>query len=138
MREPETYEGCHESYVPWMKVVKEYMTAYSMDFRDDTTKIYWLGSLLKEEAQNWHQNRLATAEQELQPDTWAAYKAAIDYHFQDPHEKRTFTNKMVDLYWKGIPGHTKTGLLADQWGIQMAMYQEKAQYDGEVLKEIYM
>jgi hypothetical protein len=137
MREPETYEGCRESYVPWMKAVKEYMTVRSMDFRDNTTKIYWLGSLLKGEARNWHQNRLATAEKELQPDTWAAYKAAMDYHFRDPHEKRTFTNKMADLYCKGTPGHTKTGLSADQWGIRMAMYPEKAQCDGEVLKEIY-
>jgi hypothetical protein len=45
---------------------------------------------------------------------------------------------MVDLYWKGTPGHTKTGLSADQWGIRIAMYQEKAQCDGEVLKEIYI
>jgi hypothetical protein len=51
-----------------MKVVKEYMTVYSMDFRDDTTKIYWLGSLLMGEACNWHQNHLATAEKELQLD----------------------------------------------------------------------
>jgi hypothetical protein len=138
MREPETYEGCHESYVPWMKAVKEYMTVHSMDFRDDTTKIYWMGSLLKGEARNWHQNRLATEEKELQPDTWATYKVAMDYHFRDPHEKRTFTNKMADLYWKGAPGHTKTGLSADQWGIWMTMYQEKAQCNGEVLKEIYM
>jgi hypothetical protein len=101
MREPETYEGCRESYVPWMKAVKEYMTVRSMDFQDDTTKIYWLGSLIKGEARNWHQNHLATAEKELQPDTWAAYKAAMDYHFWDPHEKRTFTNKIADLHWKG-------------------------------------
>jgi hypothetical protein len=109
-----------------------------MDFRDDTTKIYWLGSLLKGEAQNWHQNRLATVEMELQPDTWATYKAAMDYHFRDANEKRTFSNKIADLYWKGIPGYTKTGLSADQWRIRMAMYQEKAQCNGEVLKEIYM
>jgi Txe/YoeB family toxin of Txe-Axe toxin-antitoxin module len=138
MREPKTYEGCHGSYVPWMKAIKEYMTVRSMDFRDDTTKIYWLASLLKAEAQNWHQNCLGTAEKELQPDTWATYKAAMDYNFRDPYEKRTLTNKMVDLYWKRTPGHTKTGLSADQWGIQMAMSQEKAQCDGEVLKEIYM
>jgi hypothetical protein len=138
MREPETYEGCRESYVPWMNAVKEYMTVCSMDFQDDTTKIYWLGSSLKGEARNWHQNRLATAEKELQPDTWATYKAAMDYHFRDPHEKRTFTNKMANLYWKGTCGHTKTGLSADQWGIRIAMYQEKAQCDGKVLKEIYM
>jgi hypothetical protein len=62
------------------------------------------------------------AEKELQPDTWAAYKAAMDYHFRDPHEKRIFNNKMADLYWKGTPGHTKTGLSADQWGFRIAMY----------------
>jgi hypothetical protein len=138
MREPETYEGCHESYILWMKAVKQYMIVRSIHFRDNTTKIYWLGSLLKGEAWNWHQNRFATAEKELQPDTWATYKVAMDYHFRDPHEKRTFTDKIADLNWKGIPGHTKTGLSADQWGIRMAMYQEKAQCDGEVLKEIYM
>jgi hypothetical protein len=93
MREPETYEGCCKSYVPWMKAVKEYITVRSMDFRDDTTKICWLGSLLKGEAQNWHQNHLATAEKELQPDTWAAYNAAMDYSFHDPYEKRTFTTR---------------------------------------------
>jgi hypothetical protein len=114
MREPETYEGCHESYVTWMKAVKEYMTIRSMDFRDDTTKIYWLGLLLKGEARNCDQNHLAMVEKELQPDTWAAYKAAMDYYFWDPHEKRTFTNKIVDLYWKWKPGYTKTGLSADQ------------------------
>jgi hypothetical protein len=30
MREPKTFKGCHESYVPWMKEVKEYMTVRSM------------------------------------------------------------------------------------------------------------
>jgi hypothetical protein len=80
---------------------------------------------------------VVTAEKELQPATWAAYKAAMDYHFNDLHEKRTLTNKMADLYWKWKPGYAKTGLSIDQWGIRMAMYQEKAQYDGEVLKEIY-
>jgi hypothetical protein len=45
---------------------------------------------------------------------------------------------MADLYWKGILGYMKTGLSADQWVIQIAMYQEKVQCAGEVLKEIYM
>jgi hypothetical protein len=40
-----------------------------MGFQDDTTKIYWLGSLYIGEAQNWYQNHLATAEKELLPDT---------------------------------------------------------------------
>jgi hypothetical protein len=62
----------------------------------------------------------------------------MDYHFWDPHKKRIFTNKIADLYWKGIPGYTKPGLSADQWGMQIAMYQEKVQCNGEVLEEIYI
>jgi hypothetical protein len=79
-----------------------------------------------------------TTEKELEPGTWAAYKAAMNYHFRDLYEKRTFINKMSDLYWKGTPGYTKTGLSTHQWGIQMAIYQEKAQCNRELLKEIYM
>jgi hypothetical protein len=45
------------------------MTIHSIDFQDDTTKIYWVGSLLKGKAQNWHQNHLATVEKQSQLDT---------------------------------------------------------------------
>jgi hypothetical protein len=61
----------------------------------------------------------------------------MDHHFRDPYQRRSYTNKLAELYWKYKPGHEKTGLSAHQWGIQMAMYQEKAQVDSEVLKEIY-
>jgi hypothetical protein len=44
---------------------------------------------------------------------------------------------MARLYWKYNPGCHKTSLLVDQWGIRMAIYQEKAQVEGEVLREIY-
>jgi hypothetical protein len=44
---------------------------------------------------------------------------------------------MARLYWKYKPGCHKTGLPADQWGIRMAIYQEKAQVEGEILREIY-
>jgi hypothetical protein len=44
---------------------------------------------------------------------------------------------MARLYWKYKPGCYKTGLPTDQWGIRIAIYQEKAQVEGEVLREIY-
>jgi hypothetical protein len=47
MKEPEVFDRDQENYVPWMKVVKEYMTVRSIDFNNDATRIYWLGSLLK-------------------------------------------------------------------------------------------
>jgi hypothetical protein len=61
----------------------------------------------------------------------------MDYYFHDPHQKCNYTNKMARLHWKYKPGCYKTGLPADQWGIRMAIYQEKAQLEGEVLRDIY-
>jgi hypothetical protein len=65
------------------------------------------------------------------------YTAAIDHYFRDPYQKYNYTNKMAKLHWKYKPRYHKTGLPADQWGIRMAIYQEKAQVEGEVLREIY-
>jgi hypothetical protein len=96
-----------------------------------------LGSLLKGDARQWHQNRIDTAGKEFRPDTWASYTAAMDHYFRDPHQKRNYTNKMARLHWKYKPGCHKTGLPADQWGIRMAIYQEKAQVEGEILRKIY-
>jgi hypothetical protein len=76
-------------------------------------------------------------EKELHPNTWPLYTVAIDYYFCNPHQKRNYTNKMARLYWKYKPRCHTTGLPADQWGIRMAIYQEEAQVEGEVLREIY-
>jgi hypothetical protein len=61
----------------------------------------------------------------------------MDHYFCNPHQKCNYTNKMARLYWKYKPGYYKTSLPADQWGIRIAIYQEKAQVEGEVLREIY-
>jgi hypothetical protein len=137
MKEPEVFDGDRENYIPWMKAVKEYMTVQSINFNNDATRIHWLGSVLKGDARQWHQNCVDTTERELRPDTWPSYTAAMDHYFRDPHQKRNYTNKMARLHWKYKPGCYKTGLPADQWGIRMAIYQEKAQVEGEVLREIY-
>jgi hypothetical protein len=137
IKEPEVFDGDRENYTPWMKAVKEYMTVRSIIFNNDATRIHWLGSLLKGNARQWYQNHVDTKEKELRPDTWASYTAAMDHYFRDPHQKSNYTNKMARLYWKYKPGCHKTGLPADQWGIRMAIYQEKAQVEGEVLREIY-
>jgi hypothetical protein len=137
MKEPEVFDGDRENYTPWMKAVKEYMTVRSIDFNNDATRIHWLGSLLKGDARQWHQNPVNTAEKEFRPNTWASYTTAMDHYFRDPHQKRNYTHKMARLHWKYKPGCHKTGLPADQWGIRIAIYQEKAQVEGEILREIY-
>jgi hypothetical protein len=113
MKEPEVFNGDWENYIPWMKAVKEYMTIRSINFNNDATRIHWLGSLLKGDARQWHQNRVDTAEKEFCPNTWASYTVAMDHYFCDPHQKRNYTNKMARLHWKCKPGCHKTG--CDGW-----------------------
>jgi hypothetical protein len=122
MKEPEVFDGDWENYIPWMKAVKEYMTVQSINFNNDTTRIYWLGLLLKGDAHQWHQNCINTTERELCPDTWPSYTMAIDHYFHDPHQKCNYTNKIARLHWKYKLGCYKTGLPADQWGIRIAIY----------------
>jgi hypothetical protein len=62
---------------------------------------------------------------------------AMDDYLHNPYQKRNFTNKIARLHSKYKPGCYKTGLPADQWGIRIAIYQEKAQVEGEVLRDIY-
>jgi hypothetical protein len=61
----------------------------------------------------------------------------MDHDFCNPYQTYNYTNKMARLYWKYKPGYYETSLLADQWGIRIAIYQEKTQVEGEVLREIY-
>jgi hypothetical protein len=65
MKEPEVFDGDWENYILWMKVVKEYMTVQSININNDTTSIHWLGSLLKGDACQWHQNHVDTIEKEF-------------------------------------------------------------------------
>jgi hypothetical protein len=89
------------------------------------------------DACHWYQNCIDTTEKELHPSTWASYTVATDHYFHDSHQKRNYTNKMAKLHWKYKPGCHKNILPANQWGIRMAIYQEKAQVEGEVLRAIY-
>jgi hypothetical protein len=61
----------------------------------------------------------------------------MDHYFHDPHQKCNYTNKIARLHWKYKPRCHKMGLPADQRGIRIAIYQEKAKVQGEVLREIY-
>jgi hypothetical protein len=69
MKEPQVFDRDRENYIHWMKAVKEYITVRSIDFNYDATRIHWLGSLLKGDARQRHQNCVETTERELCPDT---------------------------------------------------------------------
>jgi hypothetical protein len=80
----------------WWDSVRDYIRFYP-----ETTgiqRIAWLGTLLTDEAKEWHQARRRLVSDE---DTWNAYSEAIQDEYLDPREAATAFNQLSALRYKG-------------------------------------
>jgi len=96
-QKPPTYDGKPAtSFRLWWNKVVEYFTFYPLT--GDKQKIAFIGSLLTDEAQEWHQHRSLTLGGN---DTAAAYWDAIKAEYVDPMEAYTSHRKLRELRYKG-------------------------------------
>jgi hypothetical protein len=80
----------------WWDSVRDYIRFYP-----ETTgiqRIAWLGTLLTDEAKEWHQARRRLVGDE---DTWNAYSEAIQDEYLDPREAATAFSQLSALRYKG-------------------------------------
>ena len=96
-QKPPTFDGKPATpFRLWWNRVKEYFDFYPQT--GDRQKIAFIGSLLTDEAQEWHQYRY----QKLgNNDTAAAYWDAIQEEYVDPMEAYTNHRKLRELRYKG-------------------------------------
>jgi hypothetical protein len=93
---PTTYDGKPTTpFRPWWESVKEFMRFYpqTAGFR----RIIWVGTLLTNEALEWHQAR----RRDFEEDTWEEYSNALQKEYLDPHEAGQALQKMWALRYKG-------------------------------------
>jgi len=96
-QKPPTYDGKPASpFRLWWNRVVEYFDFYP--HTGDRQKIAFVGSLLTDEAQEWHQHRYQTLGAN---DTAAAYWDAIREEYVDPMEAYTSHRKLRELRYKG-------------------------------------
>jgi len=93
---PSAYDGKPATpFRPWWESVKEFIHFYpqTAGFR----RIIWVGTLLTDEALEWHQAR----RRDYEEDSWEAYSVAIQQEYLDPHEAAQALQKMWALQYKG-------------------------------------
>ena len=128
LTKPQVYDGKDLSkFRPWWYKVQAYLQTYKDSFEDDQTKINWVGSLLMDKAQVFHQHRVRQLESLKVADTWAAYKHALLERFRDPSEPSRNYDKMTALEYKGD---------TVQYIIELLDLNETVHLSGEALKKL--
>jgi hypothetical protein len=97
MRDPGEFDGKPKSdFRSWWRMVEGYFRCYPDTL--DAQRIAWVGSLLTNEAREWH---LARELRTRLQDTWNAYSEAIQEQYLDPEEAATAYDEIAALRYKG-------------------------------------
>ncbi|KAI1818872.1 hypothetical protein F4861DRAFT_549116 [Xylaria intraflava] len=102
LQKPSNYDGKDiTKFKGWWFEIRTYVETYPESFRNDKQKIFWTGSLLKEKAREWHQQRIIQVEKMRLADTWESYSQAIMERFTDYSESARNAKKMKELKYTG-------------------------------------
>ncbi|KAJ4346051.1 hypothetical protein N0V85_009780, partial [Neurospora sp. IMI 360204] len=112
LNKPPTYDGKKlDSFRPWWARINAYLHAYAASFPTDSHKINWLGSMLSDKAQKWHDSRARQIRSMGAEDTWKGYSSALIERFKDPSERHRSAKKMEELKYHGDTAEYLTELL---------------------------
>jgi hypothetical protein len=97
---PDNYDGKPKTpFRPWWNKVTYYFRFYPETI--DAQRIAFVGALLTDEAQEWHQARDQAISRHRGIDNWAAYSEALQAEYTDPHEAATAHAELMTLKYKG-------------------------------------
>ena len=97
MENPEKFDGKPKTpFRTWWESVQEFTAFYPETAGRQW--ITWVGTLLTDEAKEWHQHRRRTIGE---VDTWVDYQAAIQEEYHDPREAAAAFVKLGQLRYKG-------------------------------------
>lgn len=142
MAKPPAYDGRDLSkFRSWWLKVEAYMDSYPTGFPTDQVRINWVGSLLTDKAQVWHQQRVSQVRRLGLVDVWSNYTTAIKERFRDTAERYRNARKMQELRYQGDISQYLTELMdlneVVQWsGTTFQSHISKALPD-EITKLIY-
>lgn len=112
LNKPPTYDGKDLSkFRPWWMKVESYLETYEESFPHDHHRINWVGSLLTDKAQIWHQQRTSQVKRMALVDRWGGYVQALKDRFNDNAEAHRNAEKMRKLKYDGDIAQYLTELL---------------------------
>jgi hypothetical protein len=142
LNKPPTYDGKElAKFRSWWMKVESYMETYAESFPQDLHKINWVGSLLTDKAQLWHQQRALQVNRMGLTDNWNGYVVALRERFRDPSERHRNSRKMAELRYHNDISQYLTELMdlneVVQWsGTTFQNHIAKALPD-EIVKLVY-
>ncbi|KAG6177019.1 hypothetical protein E4U10_000346 [Claviceps purpurea] len=112
INKPQNFSGKNQhKFRSWWDTVIAYLESFPNSFDTDRIKINWVGSLLTDTAQDWHQYRVKRNKVTSQEDSWATYCMAIEGRFTDAAEGSTNLDRMAQLRYEGDTAKYLTDLL---------------------------
>ena len=97
MKAPETFDGSFSKFRRWWESVNEYFAIHQKRVPNDQTKIYSLGTFLRDQAADWYAERKRSMKALHLKDNWVAFSAAMEERFTDRQETGKDHEKLLAL-----------------------------------------
>ncbi|KAH7631395.1 hypothetical protein B0T09DRAFT_229600, partial [Sordaria sp. MPI-SDFR-AT-0083] len=142
LSKPSSYDGKDLSkFRPWWYKIEASLESYAASFPSDAYKIHWIGSLLTDKAQTWHNQRTKQCQRMGLVDTWTGYSTALKDRFKDPSEQHRNARKMAELKYEGDTVQYITTLLdfndVVQWSGTTFRNHISKTLPSEIIKMVY-
>ena len=103
VKAPDTYDGSFVKFRRWWESIDEYFAIHRKRVPTDETKIYSVGTFLRDQAANWYMERKRTMKALHLEDNWKAFSTAIEERFTDCQEQGNLKDreKLLALEYQG-------------------------------------
>ena len=101
VKAPDTFDGSFIKFRRWWKSMYEYFTIHKRRVPTDETKIFSVGTFLRDQAADWYVERKRTLRAAKLKDNWEAFSEAMEDRFTDRQETGKDHEKLLSLEYGG-------------------------------------
>ena len=101
VKAPDTYDRSFVKFRRWWESIDEYFAIHWKRVPTDETKIYSVGTFLRDQASDWYMERKQTKKTLHLEDNWKAFSMAIEERFTDRQEQGKDHEKLFALEYQG-------------------------------------
>ena len=101
MKAPDIFDGTFTKFRRWWESIDEYFTIYKRRVPTDQTKIFSVGTFLRDQVADWYIERKRTLCAAKLNDNWEAFSEAMEDQFTDRQETGKDHEKLLALEYGG-------------------------------------
>ena len=101
VKEPDTFDGTFTKFRRWWESMDEYFTIHKRRVSTNETKIFSVGTFLRDQSADWYIEWKRTLRAAKLNDNWEAFSKAIENRFTDQQETGKDHEKLLALEYGG-------------------------------------